>query len=374
VIIDGLRVSIRKEPSPRDNTIERCLEWFPILTPAARVLECRTWAQRTFDPDWQLPDDLEGPGLVYLRESDRIIGRPTLFVGRSPGAPASLCDLQRAAMAPSISERHAAIDAALTHLADASPAAAADREYLLSLIGGLDALPAAAFNMLERLNAHTVAQAAILTAAVDDAALVSVWKLQRELPLMWAMIPRSHWDLAFETQTTQLTSILVVAGLARDQASSLSKDAIRSRARSLVNLEPLLTLPLIHWTELWSEGMTGSSLFLAAQDRLRRSGDLATGAGSTAAIEPEKASCFRSADSPVRDSLPATWPFMAQHWEGLDAACAAAICAAGRAELGDAHVQRIRAAQAQEPLSFADLYAAALRLLMQAKPLICEVR
>ena len=113
------------------------------------------------------------------------------------------------------------------------------------------------------------------------------------------------------------------------------------------------------------------SIAQAAQDRLRRSGDQTSGT-ATSVLDPAKISCFRAADSPVREFLPASWTFLPTHWEGLDAACAAAIAAAGLASLEPRFVRRIRAAQAQEPLSFADLYAAAFLALAQNKPLSSE--
>ncbi|HEY5071763.1 MAG TPA: STY4851/ECs_5259 family protein [Caulobacteraceae bacterium] len=372
VMLVGREVSITDEPVPADNATIRSLEWFPILRPAAQVLDRRSWSERLLEPTWTLPDDLEGPGLVLLREGDRVIGRPTLFVGHSPREVGGLCRLQHAALVDTFFARQSAIDEALDGLADATPAAAADRAYLLSLVTALDGIPAAALNMLERLSANTVAQAALMAAALDESTQGKIWKLDRELPLMWALIPFEDWARAFDAQSVELRAALAAGLFVGDQADLMVKDTIKVRARSLVSLEPMLSLPLMSYTHTGGQGLN-RSLAEAAQDRLRRSGDqsaAATNATDTQ-IDPARASCFRAIDSLVRDRLPATWPFHTGQWEGLDAACAAAIAAAGLARLEPRHIQRIRAAEAQEPLSFADLFAAAFLSLAQGRALAC---
>jgi len=369
VVLTGREVSIRDEPLPAENATIRSLEWFSIERPAIRVLDRRSWSERLLDPVWTLPDDLEGPGLLLLREDDRVIGRPTLFVGPNPREMDGLCGLQRATLVETFFARQSAIDETLDDLADATPAAAADRAYLLSLVAALDGIPAAALNVLERLSANTAAQAALMVAAVDETALGRVWKLDRELPIMWALIPFEHWARAFDAQSAELSTALAVGGLIGDRAAALVRDTLTTRARSLVSLEPILSLPLMAFTESGGSGLEFRSLGDGAQDHLRRSGDQS--AAATNAADTFVASCFRAADSPVRDRLPATWPFHTGQWEGLDAACAAAIAAAGLAQLDPRLIQRIRVAEAQEPLSFADLFAAAFLSLAQGRALTC---
>ena len=369
--ISGREVSISSEPVPSELTTVRSLEWFSIRQPATKVLDSRSWKERIIKPSWTLPEDIEGPGLVFLRERGRVIGRPTLFIGSDLDGDTDLCGLQRAALIEAFFSRQKAIDTALAHLTDASAEAAADRNYLLSLITALDGIPAAALNVLEHLSANTAAQAALMAAALDDTAQGKIWKLERELPFMWALIPFADWARAFDAQRAELARVLDSAGLSKAQAESVVTDTIVRRTDTLTHLEPMLTLPLSFAGAAKGDGASNVTLAGAAQDRVRRAGDQAPAADAmqAAPAEPGKVSCFRAPDCTVRDRLPAVWPFHAGHWEGLDAACAAALSAAGQAILKPKHIQRIRAAHAQEPLSFADIYAASLRLLAQQLPL-----
>ena len=369
--ITGREVSVVNEPPPADTDVVRSLEWFSILDPRLRAIESRAWRERAFRPGWTLPDDLEGPGVVLLREGKRMIGRPTLYVGRNPEFTDDFCGLQRSAAIGARSERTAAIDQALDHLADDSPQADADRAFLLRLVLALDGVPASAFNTLERLSLNTAAQAALMAAAQDEATQGAVWKLDRELPIIWALIPVDNWRAAFDVQCVKLRAALAIGGIKGHMAEALVASTLETWSGALVSLDPMLALPMAYSIGLPVQQRV-VAISQAAQDRLRRSGDQAFGGqGSAATINPAEVSCFRSADSPVRSLLPPSWPFLPIHWEGLDAACAAAIAAAGIVRLEPAFVRRIRSAQAQEPLSFADLYAAAFRSLAQNQPLSC---
>ena len=373
VEITGREVSITSEPIPADNSVTRSLEWFSIVRPSIRVIDSRSWSERLFRRGWTLPDDLEGPGLVLLREGRRVIGRPTLFVGRNPQDWQTLGRLQRAALVDAPAARRTAIDDALDILADASPEAAQDRAYLVSLVGVLDGVPAAALNVLERLAANPAAQAALMAAAVDEGVQGRIWNLERELPFMWALIPFEDWGRAFTTQGQELRVALAAARLPAEDIARLVAESLKSRALSLLALEPMLAGPLWASRVLATVDFSGSSLLEAAQDRLRRSADQTTGADNAAANSPEPmlVSCFRAFDCPVRDLMPPSWPFQARQWEGLDAACAAAISAAGRARLGPKLINSIRAARAQEPISFGDLFGAAFLRLANNKLLSC---
>jgi hypothetical protein len=366
-------VTIIDEPVPAENTVVRSLEWFAILHPATRELDRRSWAERAFQPSWTLPDDLEGPGLIVLREGRRVIGRPSLYVGNPPTDSKSFCCLQRAAIVEKPFARQTEIDEVLDRLSDPTSSAAADRSYLHSLVVALDGLPAAALNVLEHLAAKPAAQAALLASAYEETAQGAIWKLERELPFMWSLIPYNDWGRAFAAQRDELRLGLAAAGISEAETTALIDDTLSSRAQSLVNLEPMLSLPLFAAQVLPPPNMPCGSLASGAQDRLRRSADQAVAADSSRkqSIDPALASIFRAPESPVRELMPPAWPFDPSHWEGLDAACAAAASAAGRACLSPRQIQRIRAARAQEPMSFADLFQAAFLSLANDKPLNC---
>ncbi len=365
--IRGGEVTIRNEPIPTDLDSVRELAGFSLCNPGLTVLQSRSWRERTAQPHWILPDELAGPGLVMLCEAGRVIGRPAFHYASEPVDESDLCRLARAAMMADYADRQAEIDAVLDALADATPEASADRAYLMRLVCALGGVPASAFDVLNRWTLNTSAQAALLAAAANDEAQGHLWKLDRELPVMWGLLPIASWVKAFAAQTEEISQALAAGGLAPDQVAPIVHDAIGRRGEGAANLDPLLRLPLCYAGAAGGDGVGSTSLESAAQDWVRRTGDQA-GIVETAAA---KSSCFRSGDSQIGDLLPATWPFHPVHWEGLDAACAAAISAAGRARPAPREFHRIRAAQAQEPLSFADLYAASLRLLARNQPLAC---
>jgi hypothetical protein len=88
-------------------------------------------------------------------------------------------------------------------------------------------------------------------------------------------------------------------------------------------------------------------------------------------MDPAVVSCFRAADGPLRQALPDFSAFLPAHCEGLDAACAAALAAAGEATLSTRQILRVRAARAEEPIAFADMFAAALSCRARGQTLSC---
>jgi hypothetical protein len=122
-----------------------------------------------------------------------------------------------------------------------------------------------------------------------------------------------------------------------------------------------------------SQLKTQPSLPASANDRITRIGHLIDDTDPrvrTPQTDPAAASCFRAADSEVASRLP-TYRFMPVHWEGLDAPCAAALAAAGEGWLSPRQIRRVRQARAEEPLSFADMFAAALHSRARGEALTC---
>ncbi len=374
VMVSGGEVSVAGEPVPKDLANTRNLEWLSICRPETRILARRSWAERLTHPTEPLPDDLEGPGLILLREGDRVIGRPTLTIGQAPRGREAFSDLQKAALIQFQDDRYNALDEALSRLSQSTPAAARDRDYLVSLVTALNGVPPVALDVLKRLALTSSAQAALIGATTDEDARALVWKLERELPFMWALVPVGDWADAFAAQSAALVSALIKADVEGPQATEIAASSVARAVEQLADLDPLLRTPLAFAGFSTAEARTAPLLFDSAQDRIRRTAyddDRMARPPKGASVDPASLSCFRATDSPVREHLPDFTRFDPSQWEGLDAPCAAALAAAGHAKLKSKMMGRIRAALAEEPLSFADMYAASLTLLAHHRPLNC---
>ena len=349
----------------------RTLEWLSICEAKARTLAVRDWAQRNSRRSEALPEDLAGPGVLLLRQQGRVIGRPTLAQGAAPLAEDQLSPMGLAALQSVPAKRLIAIDAALSNLAQASPEAAADQEYLLRLIRVLNGVPPSAIDGLARLPDHPGALAILLVQAPDDELRALVWRLERDLPFMWALIGIPDWLQAFETCCAMLEDILLAGGMDRTLARDIAANSVRRTAEQVADLEPILATALPQWIK--PRQLIPSTVRDAAQDRIRRVGDqvVAVRTPTSSPSDVGSTSCFRLTDTPTAALLPDFQRFDASQWEGLDAACAAALSAAGAVTLTPRQVLRIRDARAQEPFSFADMYRAALLLLARNAPLTC---
>lgn len=335
----------------------------PIVAGDAAVVLDRTYPVTTTAP---------GPGLLLLRRASRVIGRPTLHLGPRHEAPESLCRLQACTLPQQAEAREAAFRAALAELGGTDPAAEADRRHLFDLLAAREGAPASAFDVLRALSTAPPALAALAAHAASETERELVWRLERELPFLWCLVPIVSWVEAFANRRAGLCAALIAAGFDREKADAMAGPTVQACASAWVALHPLLETPL------FLAGLGGAptelptDLVEAARDRIRRLAD----DGDTPSRASERApavavSCFRAEGSDYRTQLPDLARFDVSQWEGLDAAFAAALAAAGQAQLRRHELLRIRAAFAEEPVSFRDLYAASLMRLARGEPLRC---
>jgi hypothetical protein len=359
----GGPIAVDEDHSGAAGTAGRRLEWFSILEPGFKLIA-------EGEGPAMLPPDCHGPGVALLREGERVIGRPTLALGDSPDPERDWCRLQAASMIAAYGDRGEAIDRAIGELGEATPEAMSDRDYLHALVGNLRGLPPSSMDALRALAASPTALAALIATATDDPTRQAIWALERDLPFLWGMIPIDVWSQAFDLQRATLTASVTAAGLAAERARGVVEDSVTAAAQALADLDPLLRAPLVY-AGLLQSAPTPPSLAQCANDRVARIGHLVedqdprvqNAATGTAAV-----SCFRTPDSAVRELLP-EFKFLPVHWEGLDAACAVALAAAGQAHLNIRQILRVRQARAEEPLAFTDMFAAALNSRARGKAL-----
>lgn len=363
---DG-HVSLNPAPPPCPGPRRLC--WLSMATARHRVLSEGSWTDR-------LPEDLHGPGIILPRQGERVVGRPTLVPGR-PLPNEGLGRLQRATLIARGSRRRDVVGGILDDLAGDSFDAAADRGFLLSLTTTLDGIPPAAIDALAMLPEHPAALAGLAVAAETEEARGKVWLLERELPFLWAAVPLELWRSAFDSRRRTLERLLAANGFDDKVAASLAGSAVTSAADGLARLDPMLQSALIMAGEATAAAGTVPSLKDAAQDRCRRTADDFAGLGmlpAPASNNMHAASSFRRPGSRLADRLPA-FMFSDSFRESLDAPCAVALAAAARSDdpcrivLDAEQMRRAREARAREPLSFADMYTAALLLLARGAPL-----
>jgi len=342
---------------------DRRLEWFSILNPGYHELsDGREFAL--------MPPALIGPGVAILRQARRIIGRPT-FVQAGPIVPDPRHSaLQRACMLSVARDRGEAIDSALGHLSGTGTDVEADHAYLQRLVSQLDGLPPSALDPLKRLAANPSALAALLAGAPSDEHRAAIWGLERDLPFLWAAAPVTAWAEGFQRQEASLAQILKDRGLDPNMAMTIAQSSVRSAATNIANLDPGLRVVMTFCQLVDVVQETPPTIFQAAQGRVVRADINERDPRIKAlAADPSRASCFRP--DGVQGLLPNFSSFMSAHWEGLDAACACALSAAGKVTLTDRQVLTARNARAEEPVSFNDMYAAALSALARGDSLVC---
>ncbi|HEY3798533.1 MAG TPA: STY4851/ECs_5259 family protein [Caulobacteraceae bacterium] len=362
-VVDGL-VSVKEDHSGATASTGRRLEWFSILEPGFRLIA-------EGDGPAQLPPDCLGPGVAVLRDGDRVVGRPTLAVGAAVQPESDWPALKAASTIANHTQRAEAIARAIAGLGEASPEAAVDRDHLRELIGNLGGLPPSSMDALKQLAAAPVALAALIATTTDEATLQAIWALERDLPFLWCMIPIATWLRAFDLQALTLTRLLKNQGLSDDSVGTIVNGSLADTAASLADLDPNLKTVLVY-TGLVQGSATPHSLSQCANDRVARTADLIDDNDPRMrfpAVAGPPASCFRAADCEVRDHLP-EFKFLPIHWEGVDAACAAALSAAGDGQLTLRQTLRVRQARAEEPISFTDAFAATLSRRAASQPLI----
>ena len=342
---------------------DRRLEWFSILEPSYRELV------RGKEFVW-LPGDLVGPGMAVLRKGERIISRPIFVAGAAVSAAADLCDLQRACLGPNATSRAAAIDAVLERLADVGPEVEANHAYIHRLVLALDGLPPSALDPFRHLTGHLSGMAALLTGATSDDLRGAIWKLERDLPFLWCIAPVTAWHAGFQRYAANTSALLSEINIHPARAASIANASVRSAAGNLANLDPGLRV-MMTFCRLVEPGQGAPpTIFQAAQGRVIRSEiDERDPRVTFINANPSRASCFRQGG--LTALLPDFSAYQPIHWEGLDAACACALAAAGMAALSDQQLVGARSARAEEPIAFNDMYAAALSVLARGGSLEC---
>lgn len=356
-------VLVRSGFAPSGQSQDRRLEWFSILEPGYHELA----RGREFAP---MPADLAGPGMAVLRKGERIIGRPTFVPGQPVAPGVDYCDLQRACLEATANARTTAIDAVLDRLAEVGSEIEANHAYLHRLVLALDGLPPSALDPFRRLAGHPVGMAALLTGAPTEELRAAVWKLERDLPFLWCTAPVSAWRAGFDRYATNLTTLLTEKNIEAPMAASIADASVRSAAKNLADLDPGLRVVMTFCRLVDAAQGAPPTIFQAAQGRIGRS-EFDERDPRVAALnaDPSRASCFRQGG--MTERLPSFSAFMPIHWEGLDAACACALAAAGEATLSDRQLVAARAARAEEPVAFNDMYAAALSVLARGGRLEC---
>ena len=242
------------------------------------------------------------------------------------------------------------------------------------MIASLLGMPPSALDALRRLARVPEALAALIATTADDSVLPEIHLGARaeDLPFLWCLVPIGAWHVGFELQRSGLEASLLAAGVSAGLAPRIARESVVRAARSLADLEPTLRQSLTFAGLLTPDGAAPPSLAESVQDRVRRIGHLIDDRDVRLrpGVVETPASCFRLPGGEIANQLPG-YPFAPVHWEGLDAGCAAALSAAGACQLDLRQVLRVRQARAEEPTSFADIFAAALNSLARNQPLSC---
>jgi hypothetical protein len=354
------------EPAGAPESFDGCrIEWFSILETRFHVLSERSSFAK-------LADACVGPGLAVLRKGGRIIGRPTFVQGRAMPTDLALSELQLASTAADPNRRIEQIASVIDRLCEATPAAARNRDYLKKLIVALGGMPPSALDVLKALGRKPTGLAVLIATATDEASRIAIWALERDLPFLWCTIPLSVWKAAFDLQRNELVRLLSSSGIEPEQASGIAETSARAAAENLSNLDPTLRPPLTYSSLVKPDRGVPPTIFTSAQGRIARvlvdDRDPRSRADSA---DPMAVSCFRQGVATIAKALPDFSSFLPMHWEGLDAACACALAAAGLGPLTYQQVVRARSARAEELLSFTDMYAACLSALARGQKLVC---
>ncbi|MEE9923681.1 MAG: STY4851/ECs_5259 family protein [Brucella anthropi] len=294
-----------------------------------------------------LPEGMTGAWWVYLRSDRAVRSRPSIV--SCVGETAPIGDGLAATVAiaaPSL--RQTAIVERLNVITGDLDGAADDIKWLSKLIGSLDGLPASTFDVLTALSDAPIVLARLLLAA-DDSAQGSIWRLEAELPFLWATLPLSAWNAAANTLGHSVMRPLLTAGWELARAAPVGKQIIDSAAARTGNLDPVIGTMLAA-AGLLPKPSSTPSIRDAAQGYVRRTfdrGDMAIGL-------PKQTSVFRTPelDPYLPDWFKTTFDLM--HLEALDAPIAAAIAARTDKKLTRAQLRRCKEAMVADPVYFAE--------------------
>lgn len=302
-----------------------------------------------------LPEELVGTWLLYLRRGNTVISRPSIACF-GPHRSKEAEGLSAAVTIANTELREAQLQSRLAEVAEGAPGTQADVRWLATLVAGLDGLPPASLDVL-RMLARCPGAAARLVLHVGEAERPAVLALADALPFAWATVSYIEWARAAAVWETDLIAQFgEIAG-----AASVVQAVRRHAVEQLARAEPLLGWPLCAAGLIAPPAAHGPNLLEAARDHIRRHGDRVSENGPCGSM-------FRTADAGElpREFLEAFHPV---HLETLDAPCAAACAAAGRGQLGDDAVRRIKTAARADPLYFTAAFEAQFMRLARSRKL-----
>lgn len=300
-----------------------------------------------------LPESMTGTWWVYLRSDRTVRSRPSIVP--CIGATVPVGDgLAAAVVIAAQSARQAAIVERLNAIAADADDTLEDVGWLNRLICSLDGLPASTFDVLAALPDAPVVLARLLLSA-DDAAQACIWRLEAELPFLWAALPLTAWSAAANALGRSTLSPLLAAGWELTRAASMGKQVIDSATVRTGNLDPVIGA-ILAAAGLLPKPPSPPSVRDVAQGYVRRTfdrGDMAIG-------PPKQTSLFRTPnlDPHLPGWFKATFDLM--HLEALDAPVAAAVAAKAGIKLTRAQLRRCKEAMVADPVYFAEGVTATL--------------
>ena len=300
-----------------------------------------------------LPESMTGAWWVYLRSDRAVRSRPSIVPCVGDTVPVGGGLAARVVIAAP-SARQAAIVERLNAISADTDGAAEDVEWLNKLIGSLDGLPASTFDVLAALSDAPVVLARLLLSA-DDAAQGGIWRLEAELPFLWAALPLTAWSAAANALGRSVMSPLLAAGWELARAAPMGKQVVDGATIRTGNLDPVIGA-LLAAAGLIPKPWSIPSIRDAAQGYVRRTfdrGDMAIGL-------PKQTSLFRTQE--LDPQLPGWFKttFDLMHLEALDAPIAAAVAAKADIKLTRTQIRRCKEAMVADPVYFAEGIMAAL--------------
>lgn len=310
---------------------------------------------------FSLPDDLAGPGIVYLCEGEAVVSR-SCFVPGLARDDSQFNSIQKAVSltGPSFD---AALKVAFESIEAVGARAVADLDWLHQLVALCTRLPATTFNVLKPMARRSQMLAHLIASSVDDEALERVWSLEPQLPFLWVLIPVEDWRHAFNCQYQRTVEGLCAIGWEASKAHVTATAQVNATIDKLLLLDDDLSAPISAAGLRPPPPAPTRSPRDIGQDRIRR----LVGSGR----ESKRGSCFLS-DPCLRvelEKLPEWFQgFHEDHWEGVLAPVAAALRAAGRVKLLPSQRLRIREGMLEDPEHFSEAYAACLLHLSNLSP------
>lgn len=295
-----------------------------------------------------LPEHMTGTWWVYLRSGRTVRSRPSL-VNCKGASPSVGKGLSETLVIADPCTRHYAVIKRLQELAENVESATEEIDWLNRLIGSLEGLPASTFDVLTALPQSPVVLARLLLSATD-ATQGAVWRLETELPFMWAALPLKVWNEAVEAIGKSIFQPLIKHGWSTEEAVPLAKQVIEGAISRVASLDPLMSVVLAA-AGLHTRPEAVPSIREAAEGYVRRMAERG--------IE-KQTSMFRRPG--LEQLLPKffTTVFDPMHLEALDAPIAAAVAAKHEITLNHQELMRCREAISVDRAYFEDAVKAVL--------------